>query len=89
MWKNAAMTVTYWFANSGWGQIADPVATIGENEYTFVIPDGIGGSEWQGQVVFRNTGLVLSPEKTYDFYAVLSSTDDGTATIKPCYQHPT
>lgn len=89
MWKNAAMTVTYWFANSGWGQIADPVATIGENEYTFVIPDGIGGAEWQGQVVFRNTGLVLSPEKTYDFYAVLSSTDDGTATIKPCYQHPT
>ena len=89
MWKNAAMTVTYWFANSGWGQIADPVATIGENEYTFVIPDEIGGSEWQGQVVFRNTGLVLSPEKTYDFYAVLSSTADGTATIKPCYQHPT
>lgn len=89
MWKNAAMTVTYWFANSGWGQIVDPVATIGENEYTFVIPDGIGGAEWQGQVVFRNTGLVLSPEKTYDFYAVLSSTDDGTATIKPCYQHPT
>ena len=89
MWKNAAMTVTYWFANSGWGQIADPVATIGENEYTFVIPDEIGGSEWQGQVVFRNTGLVLSPEKTYDFYAVLSSTADGTATIKPCYQLPT
>ena len=89
MWKNAAMTVTYWFANSGWGQIADPVATIGDNEYTFVIPEEVGGSEWQGQVVFRNTGLVLSPDKTYDFRAVLSSTADGTATIKPCYEHPT
>ena len=89
LWNNAAMNVTYWFANSGWGQIADPEATLGNNEYTFVVPAEIGGSEWQGQVVFRNTGLVLSPDKTYDFRAVISATNDGTATLKPCYQHPT
>ncbi len=89
MWNNAAITVTYWFANSDWGQIADPEATLGSNEYTFVVPEGVGGSEWQGQVVFRNTGLVLSPDKTYDFRAVISATNDGTATIKPCWQHPT
>ncbi len=89
MWNNAAINVTYWFANSGWGQIADPEATLGSNEYTFVVPAEVGGSEWQGQVVFRNTGLVLSPDKTYDFRAIISATNDGTATIKPCYQHPT
>ena len=89
LWNNAAINVTYWFANSGWGQIADPEATLGNNEYTFVVPAEVGGSEWQGQVVFRNTGLVLSPDKTYDFRVILSSTADGTATIKPCYQHPT
>ena len=89
MWNNAAITVTYWFANSTWGQITDPEATLGNNEYTFVVPEGVGGSEWQGQVVFRNTGLVLSPDKTYDFRAIISATNDGTATIKPCWQHPT
>ena len=89
MWNNAAITVTYWFANSDWGQIADPEATLGNNEYTFVVPEGVGGLEWQGQVVFRNTGLVLSPDKTYDFRAIISATNDGTATIKPCWQHPT
>ena len=89
MWNNAAITVTYWFANSAWGQIADPEATLGNNEYTFVVPEGVGGSEWQGQVVFRNTGLVLSPDKTYDFRAIISATNDGTATIKPCWEHPT
>ena len=89
LWNNAAINVTYWFANSSWGQIADPEANLGNNEYTFVVPAEVGGSEWQGQVVFRNTGLVLSPDKTYDFRVILSSTADGTATIKPCYQHPT
>ena len=89
IWNNAAINVTYWFANSGWGQIADPEATLGNNEYKFVVPAEVGGSEWQGQVVFRNTGLVLSPDKTYDFRVIFSSTADGTATIKPCYQHPT
>ena len=89
MWNNAAITVTYWFANSAWGQIADPEATLGNNEYTFVVPAEVGGSEWQGQVVFRNTGIVLSPDKTYDFRVLLSATNDGTATIKPCYEHPT
>ena len=89
MWNNAAITVTYWFANSAWGQIADPEATLGNNEYTFVVPAEVGGSEWQGQVVFRNTGIVLSPDKTYDFRAIISATNDGTATIKPCWEHPT
>ena len=89
MWKSAALTVTYWFANSSWGQIADPEASLGDNEYTFVVPEGVGGSEWQGQVVFRNTGLAISTDKTYDFRAVISATNDGTATIKPCWEHPT
>lgn len=89
LWNNAAINVTYWFANSAWGQIADPEATLGNNEYTFVVPAEVGGSEWQGQVVFRNTGIVLSPDKTYDFRAIISATNDGTATIKPCWEHPT
>ena len=89
LWKNAAINVTYWFADSSWGQIADPEATLENNEYTFVVPEGVGGSEWQGQVVFRNTGIVCSPDKSYDFRVLLTATADGTATIKPCYEHPT
>ena len=89
LWKNAAINVTYWFADSSWGQIVDPEATLENNEYTFVVPEGVGGSEWQGQVVFRNTGIVCSPDKSYDFRVLLTATADGTATIKPCYEHPT
>lgn len=90
LWKGAAINITYWFADNGWGQIADPELTQGDNEFKLVIPEGIGASQWQGQFVFNHTGIVLDPAKKYDFQVtLLSSEDHPHVTIKPCYQHPT
>lgn len=90
LWKGAAINITYWFADNGWGQIADPELTRGDNEFKLVIPEGIGASQWQGQFVFNHTGIALDPAKKYDFQVtLLSSEDHPHVTIKPCYQHPT
>ena len=90
MWKNAAEDISFWFANDGWSQIANPELTKGDNEYTIVVPEGTGASQWQGQMVFNHTGLVLTPDKKYDFQVTfMSSEDHPHVTIKPCYQHPT
>lgn len=90
LWKSAAVNVSFWFANDGWGQIADPAWTAGDNEYKLTVPEGIGSSQWQGQVVFNHTGITLDPAKKYDFQVTfLSSEDHPHVTIKPCYQHPT
>ena len=83
LWKNAVMDVSFWFADEGWAQIANPQYTAEGNTHTIVIPDGIGSQRWQGQMVFNNTGIVTSAEKTYDFQIVLNSTaDHGGVTVK-------
>ncbi len=89
MWKKAVTSgVSFWFANSDWAQIADPVYTAGDNEYKLVMPDGIGGTQWQGQFIFNNTGIVISADKTYDFQVTLSSTENHPhVTVKPCYNN--
>ena len=83
LWKNATMDVSFWFANNDWGQIDNPAYTVDGNKHTIVIPEGIGTQRWQGQMVFNNTGIVTSADKTYDFQLVLNSTaDHGGVTIK-------
>ncbi len=83
MWKNAAMDVSFWFANNDWGQIENPAYTAEGNTHTIVIPEGIGTQRWQGQMVFNNTGLATSADKKYDFQLILNSTaDHGGVTIK-------
>lgn len=88
LWKSAAINISYWFADGGWVQIADPALTQGDNEFTLVIPEGIGASQWQGQFVFNNTGIAIDPSKKYDFQVtLLSSEDHPHVTIKPCYSN--
>ena len=90
MWDNAAIDVSFWFANDGWSQIANPEYEAEGKAHTIVVPEGIGASTWQGQMVFNHTGLVLSPEKKYTFKVTfLSDEDHPHVVIKPCYQHPT
>lgn len=89
LWKGAAINISYWFANDSWGQIADPALTQGDNEFTLVIPEGIGASQWQGQFIFNHTGIALDPAKKYDFQVtLLSSEDHPHVTIKPCWEDP-
>ena len=90
MWDNAAIDLSFWFTNDGWSQIANPEYEAEGKAHTIVVPEGIGASQWQGQMVFNHTGLVVSPEKKYTFKVTfLSDEDHPHVTIKPCYQHPT
>ena len=42
----------YWFADDGWGELPNqPTATHSGDAYELTIPDGIGGSQWQGEAV--------------------------------------
>lgn len=77
----------FWFADNNWAEIAPATVTSNGNSHEFVLPEGIGGNQWQGQFFFQNTGIASSSEKKYDFYCVLSSTaDHAGVTIKLCDQ---
>ena len=90
MWHDANIDVTLWFSDNNWTQIPDPEMTVKNGEYSIVIPEDMGQREWQGQVIFNNTGLVLNSHKSYFFGVVLnSSSDQSGITIKPCYEDPT
>ena len=80
LWKavesgNAFVSVTPWFANDGWSQIGDPTWKHENGEWSLTIPDGMGGSQWQGQFPI-NTTLKASQSKKYNFYCVLEADQD-------------
>lgn len=77
LWKavedgSAFISVTPWFANNGWGQIADPVWNHADGAWTLTLPAEMGGGQWQGQFPI-NTTLTAEKGKKYDFYCVLES----------------
>lgn len=78
--------MSYWFADGGWAQIADPVHSGDiQSGFNFTM-NGAGGSQWQAQVHFnKGTNFAkLSAGKTYDFSIVIeSSADNVKATVKP------
>ena len=86
LWKSATVTNDYWYADGGWGQIADPEAEVlPGNGLKVVIPEGIGGSEWQGQTKFH-TDIFASKDKKYDFAITLEADEDNTLTLKLAWE---
>ena len=66
----------YWFADDGWGELPNqPVATHDGDAYEITIPEGMGGSQWQGQFHI-DTKLTASAAKAYNFYLVLEADND-------------
>ncbi|MCR5712844.1 MAG: hypothetical protein K6G46_10430 [Prevotella sp.] len=71
----AFISVTPWFANDSWTQIGDPAWSHDGDVWTVNIPEGMGGSQWQGQFPI-NTSLKASAGKKYNFYCVLEADND-------------
>lgn len=71
----AANTPTFWFADEGWAQIADPEYSYADGVHTIVMPTATA-AQWQGQVTFANTGIATSADKNYDFRVILKSDND-------------
>jgi hypothetical protein len=66
----------YWFADNGWGELpVQPVATHQGDTYEITLPEGMGGSQWQGQFHI-DTKLTASAAKAYNFYLVMETDAD-------------
>ena len=65
----------YWFANDSWTQIPNEEATLKGNVYEITLPEGMGGSQWQGQFHI-DTKLTASASKAYNFYFVMETDND-------------
>ena len=76
LWKSASVSMTYWYSPSDWsGGLNPETETLENNGLKVVIPDGIGGNEWQGQTVFH-TDIPMSASKTYDFCVTVEADQD-------------
>ncbi len=87
LWKavdsgDAFISVTPWFANDGWSQIGDPVWKYDAGKWSLTIPEGMGGSQWQGQFPI-NTTLTAVQADAYNFSCtILADNDCPGVTIK-------
>ena len=66
----------YWFADDSWTALGtQPEATHNGDTYEITIPEGMGGSQWQGQFHI-DTKLTASAAKAYNFYFVMETDND-------------
>ena len=81
LWKgvddgSVASEFGYWFADDGWTALAtQPVATRNGDTYEITLPEGMGGSQWQGQFHI-DTKLTASAAKQYHFQLVMEADSD-------------
>nr|MCR4853524.1 hypothetical protein [Prevotella sp.] len=80
IWKavdegSAFVSVTPWFANDSWSQIADPQWSHNGNVWSLTIPEGMGASQWQGQFPI-NTTLATSMNDAYNFSCTITADAD-------------
>ena len=69
-------TFGYWFADNGWTALpTQPEATHSGDAYEITLPEGMGGSQWQGQFHI-DTKLTASASKAYNFYLVMEADSD-------------
>ena len=65
----------YYFADDSWSPIAYSEATHNGDAYEITLPEGLGGSQWQGQFHI-DTKLTASASKAYNFYLVMEADQD-------------
>ena len=81
LWKgvddgSVASEFGYWFADDSWTALAtQPVATRNGDTYEITLPEGMGGSQWQGQFHI-DTKLTASAAKQYHFQLVMEADND-------------
>ena len=62
----------YYFADNSWSPISYTEATHKDDVYEITLPEGLGGSQWQGQFHI-DTKLTASAAKKYNFYLVMET----------------
>lgn len=77
LWRKAYITNSYWYSGPNWDGLLEPIV-FNEDDWgglKVIVPEGIGGSEWQGQTVWH-TDIPASADKTYDFRFKMKSDED-------------
>ena len=74
MWLSMTVNSMFYYYAPGWAQIADPELVQNGNDYTVTLPEATS-DRWQAQMAFKTT-MSSSADKRYDFYLVMTSTED-------------
>ena len=77
LWKpydDSKLAPKFWFANSGWAQIADPTYSQEGDVHIVTMPIATE-AQWQGQMHF-DTDMTAAMADKYNFYCVLNSDQD-------------
>lgn len=83
---NTVGSMGFWWADAGWGQVADPTFSYADGVYTIIAVEN-GGSEWQGQSSINEVNIDMQEGAFYDVKCkVVSSATIGRYTMKICQQ---
>ncbi len=79
---NTAGLMTFWWADAGWQQIADPGFSYANGVYTVTANDATA-SEWQAQCSITGVPLHIEKSQAYDVrVTVTTNMELGRATVK-------
>ena len=79
---NTAGTMSFWWADAGWSQIADPTFSYSNGVYT-ITADNATVSEWQAQCTITGVPLHIEKGQAYDVRVTITTNMDlGRATVK-------
>lgn len=81
-WPTANVKIEQWFSMADWsGGLTADLKELEGNGFEITIPEGIGGSEWQGQVKLISD-IKLETSKEYELSFHMESTDASSYTVK-------
>ena len=79
---NTAGAMTFWWADAGWQQIADPGFSYANGIYTITANDATA-SEWQAQCAINGVPLHIEKGQAYDVRVTITTNMElGRATVK-------
>ena len=79
---NTAGAMSFWWADAGWQQIADPTFSFADGVYTIHADNGTV-SEWQAQCSINGVPLVIEQGQAYDVRVTITTNMElGRATVK-------
>lgn len=79
---NTAGSMSFWWADGGWSQVADPGFSYADGVYTITAVEN-GGSEWQGQCSITGVALNIEEGQAYDVRVKIVASDElGRVTLK-------
>ena len=87
LWRSATITNTYWYSAADWSGTLEPIVFKADDfgGIKVIVPEGIGGNEWQGQTVFH-TDIPASADAAYDFCVTVKSDEDTDLTFKLAWE---